>query len=237
MESPIGTRLDPNVAASIFLELANEHSLQGALQKVFAVLGERPDMACLQIWRIENGDRCLRCPLQDRCADHRRCLHFTAGRGVSVVDAAEASAYFGDPHARIPLGYGLLGKAARDRQTIILPNMTAADHEAVGVDWTQPERIRALGIAPIVFKGEILGVLAGFIRQDLGEDAWPWSSILADHIAAVIANARSFEEIQRLKAQLELQNTYLQEEVVEAKAFGDLVGQSGPLRQLVARLR
>ena len=236
MESPTGTRLDPNVAASIFLELANEHSLQGALQKVFAVLGERPDMACLQIWRIEDGDRCLRCPLQEKCADHRRCLHLTAGRGVSVVGAAEAGAYFGDPHARVPLGYGLLGKVARDHETIILPNITAADHEAVGVEWTQPERIRALGIAPIVFKGEILGVLAGYTRQELGEDAWPWSSILADHLAAVIANARSFEEIERLKAQLELQNTYLQEEVVEAKAFGELVGQSGALSQLVSQI-
>jgi transcriptional regulator with GAF, ATPase, and Fis domain len=236
MEAPIGTRLDPNVAASIFLELANEHTLQGALQKVFAVLGERPDMACLQIWRIEDGDRCLRCPLQEKCADHRRCLHLTAGRGVSVVGAAEAGAYFGDPHARVPLGYGLLGKVAGDRETIIMPNMTAADHEAVGVEWTQPEQIRALGIAPIVFKGETLGVLAGYTRQDLGEDAWPWSSILADHLAAVIANARSFEEIERLKAQLELQNTYLQEEVVEAKAFGDLVGQSGALRQLVSQI-
>src|SRR5208283_3630332 len=32
---------------------------------------------------------------------------------------------------------------------------------------------------------------------------------------------RAFEEIEVLKSQLELHNTYLQEEVVEAKAFGD----------------
>jgi len=236
MESATGSRLDPNVAARIFLELANEHSLQSALQKIFAMTGERPDMACLQIWRIEAGDRCLRCPLQERCADHRRCLHLNAGRGVSVVGVAEAASYFGDSNARIPLGYGLLGKAASDRETIILPSMAAADHEAVGVEWTQPEGIRALGIAPIVFKGETLGVLAGYTRQDLGEDAWPWSSILADHIAAVMANARAFEEIQHLKTQLELQNSYLQEEVVEAKAFGDLVGQSEPLRQLISQI-
>ena len=236
MESTTGLRLDPNVAARIFLELANEHSLQGALQKVFAIVGERPDMACLQIWRIEDGDRCLRCPLQESCADHRRCLHLTAGRGVSVVGVAEAASYFGDSNSRIPLGYGLLGKVASEQETIILPNMAAADHEAVGVAWTQPERIRGLGIAPIVFKGEILGVLAGYARQDLGEDAWPWSSILADHFAAVMANARAFEEIQHLKTQLELQNTYLQEEVVEAKAFGDLVGQSEPLRQLISQI-
>src|SRR5512137_1441268 len=37
------------------------------------------------------------------------------------------------------------------------------------------------------------------------------------------AARRAYEEIEALKSQLELHNTYLQEEVVEAKAFGDLV--------------
>ena len=47
---------------------------------------------------------------------------------------------------------------------------------------------------------------------------------------------RAFEEIEVLKSQLELHNTYLQEEVVEAKAFGDLVGQSAACGTLSARL-
>jgi DNA-binding NtrC family response regulator len=47
---------------------------------------------------------------------------------------------------------------------------------------------------------------------------------------------RAFEEIEVLKSQLELHNTYLQEEVVEAKAFGDLVGQSSGLRHLVSQI-
>jgi len=47
---------------------------------------------------------------------------------------------------------------------------------------------------------------------------------------------RAFEEIEVLKSQLELHNTYLQEEMVEAKAFGDLVGQSTGLRHLVRQI-
>ena len=236
MEFSTDTRLDPNIAARIFLELANEHSLQGALEKVFDMVGDKPDLACAQIWRIGDGDRCFRCPLQDRCPDRRRCLHLTAGRGVSVLQAAEAPSYFGDLNARIPLGHGLLGKAATTLEPVILPTLTEADHATVGVDWTKQERIRGLAIAPIVFKGETLGVIAGYARRELGEDARPWSFILADHIATVIVNTRALEEIQHLKAQLELQNTYLQEEVVEAKAFGDLVGQSEPLRHLVSQI-
>jgi len=47
---------------------------------------------------------------------------------------------------------------------------------------------------------------------------------------------RAFEEIQRLKAQLEMQNAYLEEEVVQAKAFGALVGQSQALRHIVNQI-
>jgi transcriptional regulator with GAF, ATPase, and Fis domain len=79
-------------------------------------------------------------------------------------------------------------------------------------------------------------VIVGFAWMDLPEAVQPWGRIFADHIGAAIANARAFEEIQRLKAQLELHNAYLQEEVVEAKAFGDLVGRSAALRQIVSQI-
>ncbi len=72
--------------------------------------------------------------------------------------------------------------------------------------------------------------------MNLPDEARLWRQIFADHIGSAIANARAFEEIQRLKAQLEMENAYLQEEVVEAKAFGDLVGQSAPLRHIVSQI-
>lgn len=53
----------------------------------------------------------------------------------------------------------------------------------------------------------------------------------ADHAAVAIANARAFEEIARLKQQLELENEYLRDEV--RHRFGDLVGPSAPLRERV----
>ena len=47
---------------------------------------------------------------------------------------------------------------------------------------------------------------------------------------------RALDEIEALKSQLELRNDYLQAEVVEAKAFGDLVGQSAGLSQVVSQI-
>jgi len=238
MGSSAELRFQPNDAAKLFLELAGEHSVQGALQKLVAQVGNRPGLACLQVWCLGDGDQCPRCPLRDPCGDHRRCLHLAAGRGISVRGGSEAPSYFSDPNARIPLGYGLLGKAASNRQPLILPRMTEEDHKTVGVGWTRQERVRGVVIGPIVFKGETLGVLIGYLRRDIGEneDSQSWNSIICDHIAAVMVSAQAFEEIQRLKAQLELHNTYLQEEVIEAKAHGDLVGQSGVLRQLISQI-
>jgi DNA-binding NtrC family response regulator len=46
----------------------------------------------------------------------------------------------------------------------------------------------------------------------------------------------ALEEIERLKAQLELENTYLREEVKEAKEFGDIIGKSTALRQLLRQV-
>jgi transcriptional regulator with GAF, ATPase, and Fis domain len=49
-------------------------------------------------------------------------------------------------------------------------------------------------------------------------------------------NARAFEEIERLRTHLELENTYLQEEVREARAFGDIIGQTASVQQLLRQI-
>ena len=73
------------------------------------------------------------------------------------------------------------------------------------------------------------------VVQDFAEDP-SWLRIFADEIAGAIVNARAFEEIERLQAHLELENTYLQEEVREARAFGDIIGQTPAIRQLLRQI-
>ncbi len=75
-----------------------------------------------------------------------------------------------------------------------------------------------------------------FARVNATKDRLAWQQIFSNHFGAAIANARAFEEIQKLKAELEQQNAYLKEEVIEAKAFGDLVGQSAALRQISSQI-
>jgi transcriptional regulator with GAF, ATPase, and Fis domain len=186
----------------------------------------------VQVRLIASGDRCT--PHRSICPDQTRS-HLVAGEGADCHRLAQTAPRFGDPNARLPLGVGLLGTVVLTRQQTRLQEPEKQPGETLGFDWLPQERIRALNATPIIFKGEVLGVIVGFTRAQLPEEARPWGRIFANHIGAAIANARAFEEIQRLKAQLELQNAYLLEEVVEAR-FCDLVGHSAALRQIVSQI-
>jgi transcriptional regulator with GAF, ATPase, and Fis domain len=145
-------------------------------------------------------------------------------------------ARFDDTNARLPLGMGFLGKIVATGKDVRGSGLDRPPEEIAGFEWMNMEKIRVYGGMPIIFKGEVLGAIIGFTRMDLPDESQPWGRIFADQIGAAVANTRAFEEIQRLKAQLELQNTYLQEEVVEARALGSLIGQSSALRQIVSQI-
>jgi transcriptional regulator with GAF, ATPase, and Fis domain len=236
VESNNDTRFNSNFATRLLLDIAHEHSVEHLLQKITRSAMERTDMACVQVWLLDKGDRCSVCPQRSNCPDQTRCLHLAAGGGKVFSDSAARVPRFDDPNARLPLGFGLVGKVATTGKQLILRGLDKRPEELAELDWAEGERLREFTGSPITFKGEVLGVAAAFVREDMPEEVLPWGQIFADHIGVAIASARDFEEIQRLKAQLELQNTYLQDEVVEAKAFGDLVGQSASLSQIMSQI-
>ena len=236
MESNSDTRFDPNFATHLLLDIAHEQSVERLLQKLILRAMERPQTACIQIWLVDTGDLCSVCPQRPKCPDQTRCLHLVAGRGNSLSSSGAGIPRFDDPNARMPLGLGLVGKVAATGQQLILNGLNEKSGDSGELDCLVREQIRGFHGSPITFKGEVLGVLAAFTREDIPDETRPWGQIFADHIGAAIANARAFEEIQRLKARLEQRNAYLEEEVVEAKAFGDLVGQSAPLRHIVSQI-
>ena len=100
--------------------------------------------------------------------------------------------------------------------------------------WIRDERIASFAGHPLLHRGEVLGVLGLFAREAPGESCFEWLRMIADHLAAAIANARAMDEIEALKKRLEQENEYLREEVQQAAAFGDLIGQA-PSLQAVTR--
>ena len=61
--------------------------------------------------------------------------------------------------------------------------------------------------------------------------------MVADHAASSIANARAFEEIDRLKSQLEQENEYLRDEVkVATGCCGGIIGRSAALNKVLQQV-
>ena len=236
METTSDSRFDPNIAAQMLVDVSQAQSLELLFGRLVQRGLEGPFSACWQVWLVDKGDLCTSCPRRPLCPDQSRCLHLVAAKGKSILDAAKGPRPYEDLAARLPLGVGPIGETivAGQEQLVVDADQQAPSLPAL--EWLREERIRAFRTAPIRYKGEPLGVIAAFTRDDPPEGIGPWGKIFADHLGAAIANARAFQEIQHLKAQLELQNSYLQEAVVEAKAFGDLVGQSAALRHIVNQI-
>jgi transcriptional regulator with GAF, ATPase, and Fis domain len=236
MEPASDYRVDPNLATRALLDIAHEQSLESLMEKLVHLALARPGIVRVEFWLIEKGDICSHCPQRPECPDQTRCLHLVAGGSSPPAGVEDDKSLVGKSDARIPLGVGVIGKIAVTGQQITLRDLDKEPGELSGLEWLQREQIRGFVGTAISFKGEILGVVTNYARVNMLEEAQVWRQIFADHVGSAIANARAFEEIKRLKAQLEQQNTYLQEEVVEANAFGDLVGQSAALRQIVSQI-
>ena len=238
VETNADNRFDSDFASSLLLEIAQERSLDQLLKKLVCRILKRPGVARVRIWLIDKGDMCSTCARRPDCPDQTRCLHAVAGGSNLLGGAQEEEAYSRmiDRYARLPLGVGVAGKIGATGRQMVLRDLDKDPGELAYIDWLQREQIRGFNGVPIIYQGEVLGVIAVFARLNVPAGAEVWGRIFADHVAGTIANVRAFEKIQRLQAQLEQQNAYLQEEIVEAKAFGDLVGQSAALRQIVSQI-
>lgn len=232
MDSASDHRFDPNLAAQLLLDISHEQAVEPLLQKLVEATVGRPNFACVQIWLTESP---AGAPLTTDPPSGAGFLYLAATGGAPPPgqETAASRPTVGVP--RVAWGEGVLGQVAATGKQL---RLHGAEEIKVLADssWIQEQCVHGFSASPIIYKGEVLGVTAGYTREEMPEAALPWGLIFGNHIGGAIANARAFEEIQRLKAQLELQNTYLQEQVIEAKAFGDLVGQSAPLRQIISQI-
>jgi transcriptional regulator with GAF, ATPase, and Fis domain len=224
------------VLKELLLEVAGERSLQGLLQLIVTRVAAMPHVALTRIWLIEPGDICDSCMLRDECRDRTRCLHLVASAGQSIVDESVRWNRLNGQFRRFPIGVRKVGHVAATGDAVVVWD-TAKDVQWVAEpDWVRAESIRGLASQPLVFRGEVLGVLAVFMRTPVVMEELIWHRMLADHAAAAIAHARAFEEIDHLKRQLEIENEYLREEVATEGAFGEMIGSSPALRNTTRQI-
>ena len=226
--------IDLELIQSISLAVAQARDVETVLKMIVGGLVEKASCTLARIWLTAPGDICQRCSLRAECPDQTQCLHLVASMAKPTSKASGEAWYRMDgDFQRFPLNVRIIGRiGANGRSEHRLD--TTADDEWIGRDdWLRREGIRTFVGHPLQFRGEILGVLGVFTRAQLGPEKAAWLRLFADHAATAIANARAFEEIERLQGQLELENEYLREEVKIAHGFGEIVGQSEALRKVL----
>jgi transcriptional regulator with GAF, ATPase, and Fis domain len=227
----------PNVdlLKRLLLDMSQQRTLENVLNLIVDRLASQPDVALSRIWMVGPGDLCADCHMRSECSDQTSCLHLVASAGSSIVDGQEWTDLNGF-FRRFPFGVRKVGKIASTAEPIEVADIAQHPQFLARPEWAEAEGIRALGGQPLIHQGEVLGVLALFTRACLGQENLTWMRMIADHAAAAIANARAFEEIAHLKEQLELERDYLREELAGVHEFGDIVGQSPALENVLQQI-
>lgn len=218
------------------LDLAQIRHVDELLETVVQILAERPHVALARIWLLRPGDGCDSCHMRARCESHEACLHLVASAGFRRTEHRPDWSRLEGEYSRIPLGVGKVGRVGASGEAIVVKDFVGDPSGLLRYQWAAHQQIRGLDVQPIKFKDESLGVLAIFTCIPTPEEGPVWLRIFADEIAGAIVNARAFEEIERLRAHLEAENCYLQEELREAQAFGDLIGTHSSMRRLLKKI-
>ncbi|HVH04556.1 MAG TPA: sigma 54-interacting transcriptional regulator, partial [Myxococcota bacterium] len=200
--------LPAEATQALLLELAGEHTVQGTLARIVERLAALPAVALARIWLVEDGE-----------------LRLVASAGRPLARGANWSRLDGD-FARFPVGVGKVGEVAATGRALVL-NDFARDARALRrPEWARAERIVAFGGQPLRFRDRTLGVLALFLRSRFGAADRDRLRTVANHAAASLETARAFEEIERLRAQVEARSAYLQEDAQGDAAPAGFVGSS-----------
>ena len=220
----------------LLLEMAQQRSVEEVLQLVVRRLAGQRQTALARIWLKAPGDICDVCPLRAECPDQTTCLHLAASAGESKEpDGERWDAVDGD-FRRFPVGVRKVGRIAATGQAVEVSDARKDASWTVRPEWAEREGIRAFGGQPLLYRGEVLGVLATFTRDTMTQECLVWLRMVANHAATAIANARATEEIRRLQEALSLENDYLREEIRSTHGFGDIVGDSPALRKVLAQV-
>jgi transcriptional regulator with GAF, ATPase, and Fis domain len=219
---------------NLLLEIAQERELDALLPLIVRRLAEDSrDVALARIWLVGPGDQCGSCRNAPLCASRERCLHLAAsaerplGGAVSVRTRRESA------FRRIPIGALKVGRVFELREAVVVGDAGSDPHIA-RPDWVRTESIQSFGGQPLLYRGQVLGVLGVFLRVSLLKAGVDVLRLLANHAAAAIASARAFDEIARLQQRLERENEYLREVMTSRDSI--IVGSSALVQHLKSQI-
>ena len=222
----------------LLIKMASERSIDALLKMIVDNMIQRPHIALVRIWLKKQGDLCNNCLMSKNCAQNIECLHLAASGGLSIIKKKNDWSILTGPSRRIPINVSTIGKVAGKKKALTKKEIEKEiDWQARDI-WAKGEKIIGFGAQPLLFKNEMLGVIAIYSRIKEGrvKEGNFWVKMISHSAAATIASVKAFNEIDHLKSQLELENAYLKEEINAARAFGDIIGESPHLMNILDQI-
>ena len=205
------------------------------LEKIVQELSNEPGVALARIWLRGPADSCDTCSFREECPSKTECLHLKASAGTSQVDPSGDWSSIDGFFRRFPLGVRKVGKIGTTGEPLWL-KVDGKDGWLAKPEWAKSEGICCFGGQPLTFRGENLGVLGIFSRRPLTDELFMGLRTFADHAGVALANARAYAEVQELREQLQMERDYLREEIKVVQAFGQIVGESPAIRQVLEQV-
>jgi len=123
---------------------------------------------------------------------------------------------------------------AFDHRRPLLKRDLATEGEFAADDALLAGGIHSYVVVPLIVRGKGLGTL--FLASSQPNQYSPEEVVLlesvAKQVALAIENMLAYEEIDRLRAKLEEENRYLQEEIGTEYNLEEIIGQSGAMKQV-----
>ncbi|MEP6957419.1 MAG: GAF domain-containing protein [Nitrospirota bacterium] len=230
MGTPLSSTPPPkfhDVLERITLQMASSLDLQVVLATITQGLVEELDAAFARIWLLGPGDLCVSCYKAADCTNRDRCLHLEASAGLYTNLNGE--------YRRIPLGALKIGKIAQGCGSIYT-NDVLGDDRLPNKQWMTDNALRSFAGHPLMFRGELLGVVAMFGRRLLSEEEFARLAVFAHEAAIAIKNAQLFTEIEQLKNRLQAENLYLREEIKLQHNFEEIIGESQSIKAVLRHI-
>ncbi|HRC44725.1 MAG TPA: sigma 54-interacting transcriptional regulator, partial [Nitrospira sp.] len=228
--------MDPHQLPQVMVVTARQGTLQEVLRTITEGIAQCPNTVLTRIWLTTPNQSCPVCLGKEDPADGTKALHLVASAGVPHDKHADYSRIDGGFH-RCAIGERKIGRVAMNGESLWLAGVRGDEEWIADPAWFAREGIQTFAAQPLIFRGEMLGVLALFDRGRLDAEAFEWLRVFADYAAVSIANARAREEIDLLRARLEEENLYLREEVTAALGMGEFVGGSQALQHVLRQVQ
>ena len=153
-----------------------------------------------------------------------------------ILESSLRSSYF-TVGLEMASGESHVGQVFKSQQPLLRHDLTT-ERRYPADDMAYGDGVRSYVIVPLVARGTSIGTLAvaSTTPAQYAEADVRFLQEAANQVALAVANMTAYEEIAALKARLEHENVYLQEEIRREHNFVEMVGNSPALLTVLRRV-